>query len=340
MGNTNGMPLQHSQENPVGGSPAQVVLSDKFGDIGLPEDFELFAEEMWKVAKKPGDPNFFRYEKYCKPDACKETVTDDGTVIFEMSYVLDGEKWKQVDPTADGLDYVTVDQVVKFDKANRKLTSNIYNAPRKAELERTPNFTTNTHFLDPLQIMYYWTLPDGTTVAGEVVMQTLQPYVDAIARRIKERKVKLRFDEEAKVVQPVGPIDEITDYDRFFDAYVKLLKKPQEIPNVENSNVSEEESGNTTTVTWDAKGPQQSWKGSVKVTADKTKGSIMLENTLPIRFLKITEITKDPLTYMTWTEGIAGDPEEGKKTTSEFVWDGEQEFVEDVVKEATSWGFW
>merc|ERR1711920_560565 len=164
-----------------------------------------------------------------------------------------------------------IDYVYK--EKERTLKSHNYNS-RSEDEKRVLTHKADSLFLDPLQIMYYITMPDGTRVADSGVVAGLQPIVDIVAFKIKDRKVRAVWDKEKGSISPKDPMDEVIDYDKLFDEWARILEE------------GKEEQHET-------------------ISADKSTGSMKI-TTMDGKTIHI-EVKKSPLTFEVSKKNSAGE---------------------------------
>jgi len=311
-------------------------MSDKFQDLGITADYEQFKSEMLEILKQPAMfdavPEHLLKEKELVLNE-KETSTG---CEFSVKVVLDGEKVHKVkDDHPAELDWVMKDIDYEYNEEQRCVMSTIYGQYDNSKPEgRQLQLKTFCFFLEPLQIMFYWELPNGDRLAHQDAANALQPYVEAICARIKDRKIKLTLDKEKKSVVS-GPMEEHISYDALVNGLFAYYKKTN-LEVVEATIVEEGEEKVVKNLTSKDGGHEV---GTQVLTKDSSDGTLVMDfkGTKPeteamSRTLHI-KVNKDPLTLENWVIM------KGERMTNYQHLLAVQAAVDEVVTPATSGWF-
>jgi hypothetical protein len=324
------LPLTPDQPAPDG--KGTCVLSQTFKEAGLPDDYDKFWPEMIRVIKVPHE--LATEGPWMKSFENPETKTDGG-IDFTVKIVLDKEKLKDI----PGVGEMKNDVVKKYSEYSFNIEDRtlIEKAYQQHEVGSEPKLmlTSVVSFLEPLQIMLYWELPDGTRFGNQDTANALMPYTERIATRILTRTIKLTLDEGKKAVLS-GPIDEeVIAGDAFFDKYERFVKEDPRslsiaLPGMTIASTEETDGATVVTVN-DDKG---NYAFTKKVVSDKSAATVVVEEISSMGSAKnFLKIHKDPTSLEIWKE--AG----GQRFADDGVMESMQEVVEQVLAYSSSW-FW
>lgn len=344
MGNAALVPLKPDEDAPDGSG--KCILSDPFKDLGLADNWEDFAKELLLNVKNK-TPEYFQalQDGSFKKLDIDEKSTDNGEE-FTVKVILDGEKVADaLPPDAKGKDWIRKDTDSVFNKKDRTITSFHYNEPagRAIDAERALSYKAVTKFLDPLQIVFYIELPDGSRKTDQGMADMLQPVLHPIAYKLKDRKVKIIVAPGKDAFVPTGPMDEVITYDNFMTYGAGAMKTVMSnmIPGIEV--ISEEEVGEGG-VFMQFKSTAIGDGGTkfIRIIPDKAADTIVMEsNAGKENRNMVFKVAKDPLTFEAY---LSKDGEkvplaslnEMDKDYSLMIF---QETVEETVRKSGSW-FW
>lgn len=328
MGTASTVPVTAGEPAPDG-SDHKVAISKTFAECGVPDDYDVFIDELIKTCKYP--PGSEMLDMALKEKDVSEVETDEGLSV-KTFYAVSAEKARSV---SRGLikmecDLIALDWESMLDKKGRKIITKMYNG-RKQDEPRVLEKTGYCRFLEPLQLVYYWENPDGTRDGGEDVAKALDTHLQRICNNILGRKVKLTADTEKDVVKTEVPMDDVATYDKFFDSYMQVVK---DWPTRFDCIIEDEQDDDGVwCVQYSTKDGEDA--GFILMTYDKEEGRLIIERNFNecIPFMSImfgvkqtVKITKSPLTYETWWERNA------ERENCMMFFSGEKDGAESAVK--------
>jgi len=215
MGGSASIPLSEGDSFISPGSPSIISEPIQF-------EYAAFLNEIVAFLRYPIPSTHEAVLKECKVE---EGSSPDE---FTVTVTLDPVKLKQYgfeNKEKPELERIFAYNKVKINRAERTVETENYKERWAGE---EPELTVKTmcHFTKegPLQLDYYWTMPDGTRKADSTVCAVLQPIINQVASDLSDRKVVLKVDEDKKCYA-TGTIDEgVATYEKFFDAVIAVTK--------------------------------------------------------------------------------------------------------------------